>query len=40
MGLRSQKPILLRGALREEISHWLFFENWDNPILWRVEGHI
>ena len=23
--LRSQKPILLRGALRKEISHWLFF---------------
>ena len=26
-GLRSQKPILLRDALREEISHWLFLEN-------------
>ena len=39
-GLCSQKPILLRGALREEISHWLFLENWDNPIPWRDERHI
>ena len=39
-GLRSQKPILLRDALREEISHWLFFENWDNPIPWCDERHI
>ena len=39
-GLRSQKPILLRGALRKEISHWFFFENWDNPIPWRDERHI
>ena len=39
-GLRSQKPILLRDALREEIAHWLFLENWDNPIPWRDERHI
>lgn len=41
-GLRSQKPILLRGALREEIAHWLLLENWDNakPIWWRDERHI
>ena len=38
--LRSQNPILLRGALREEISHWLFLENWDNPIPWHDERHI
>ena len=31
-GLRSQKLILLRGALRDEIAHWLFLENWDDPI--------
>lgn len=29
-GLRSQKPILLRGALREEIADWLHLENWEN----------
>ena len=39
-GIRSQKPILLRGALREEISHWLFLETWDNPLPWRDERHI
>ena len=41
-GLRSQKPILVRGALREEIAHWLLLENWDNvkPIWWRDERHI
>ena len=39
-GLRSHKPILLRGALREEISHWLFLENCDNPSPWRDERHI
>ena len=32
--------ILLRGALPEEISPWLFLENWDNPIPWRDECHI
>ena len=41
-GLRSQKPILLRGALREEIAHWLLLENWDNvkPIWWCDDRHI
>ena len=39
-GIRSQKPILQRGPLREEIPHWLFLENWDNPLTWRDEHHI
>ena len=41
-GLHSQKPILLRGALREEIAHWLLLENWENvkPIWWRDERDI
>ena len=39
-GLRSQKPILLHGALQEEISRWLFFENWDSAIPWCDEHHI
>ena len=39
-GLHSHKPILVRGALREEISHWLFLETWDDPLQWRDERHI
>ena len=39
-GIRSQKPILLRGALREEICYWLFLETWDNSLPWRDERHI
>ena len=39
-GIRSQKPILLRGSLREEISHLLFLETWNNPLPWRDERHI
>ena len=30
----------IRGDLREEISHWLFLENWDDPVTWRDEHHI
>ena len=39
-GIRSQKPISLRGALREEISHWLYLETWDNPLPSGDERHI
>ena len=39
-GIRSQKPILQRGPLREEIPNWEFLENWDNPLTWRDEHHI
>ena len=39
-GLRSQKAVLLHGALREEISHWLFLESWDDPLPWRDERHF
>ena len=31
-GLRSQKAILMHGVLREEISHWLFLDSWDDPL--------
>ena len=31
---------MCRSALREEISHWLVLENWDNPIPWRDKRHI
>lgn len=39
-GLRSQKAILMHGALREDISHWLFSESWDYPLLWPDERHV
>ena len=26
--------------LREEISHWLFSEDWDDPVIWRDERHV
>ena len=39
-GLRSQKAVLLHGAFREEISHWLFLESWDDPLPWRDERHV
>ena len=39
-GLRSQKAVLLHGALREEISHWLFLVSWDDPLPWRDELHV
>lgn len=38
-GLCSQKAVLLHGALREEISHWLFLESWDDPLPWRDERY-
>ena len=38
--LRTFRPITLHGALREEISHWLFPRTWDDPPPWRDEGHI
>ena len=39
-GLRSQKAVLLDGALREDISHWLFLESWDDPLPWLDERHV
>ena len=40
-GQRSPYRLIpIRGDLREEISHWLFLENWDDPVTWRDERHI
>ena len=36
----SSKLIQVCGALREEISHWLFLETWDDPLPWRDERHV
>ena len=39
-GHLSSKLIRVCGALREEISHWLFLETWDDPLAWRDERHV
>ena len=39
-GHLSFKLIRVCGALREEISHWLFLETWDDPLPWRDERHV
>lgn len=38
-GLRTSKPFRLCGGLREDVSHWLFLETWDDPLPWRDERH-
>ena len=40
MGMRTLKPIAVQGALRDEIAHWLFLEEWDDPLPWREERHL
>ena len=39
-GLRSGKQVQIYDALRDEIAHWLFLENWDDPLPWRDERHF
>ena len=39
-GLRSARPLQLTGALKTEISHWLFLQDWDEPLPWRQEKHV
>ena len=39
-GLRTQKRLPMHGALKEEISYWLFLETWDEPLKWREERHV
>ena len=36
----SLRQIPDNAKLREEISHWLCLENWDDPLPWRNERHI
>ncbi|KAK3740319.1 hypothetical protein QZH41_009408, partial [Actinostola sp. cb2023] len=38
-GLRTHKQVKIDKMLREEISHWLFLESWDDPLPWRDERH-
>ena len=34
------KPLPLTGRLKDEIEHWLFLEEWDDPLPWREERHV
>ena len=38
--LTPRRLIAIKGKLREEISHWLFLEDWDTPLPWRDERHV
>jgi len=38
-GHRSSRPVPISGALREEIQHWLFLEDWTGYLPWRQELH-
>ena len=40
MCMRPSKPIAVQGALRDEITFWLFREEWDDPLPWREERHV
>jgi len=40
MGMRTLKPVAVQGALRDEIAHWLFLEEWDDPLPWREERYL
>ena len=40
MRMRTLKPIAFQGALRDEIAHWLFLEDRDDPLPWREERHL
>ena len=40
IGMRTLKPIAVQGSLRDEIAHWLFLEEWDDPFPWREERHL
>ena len=37
---RSHRLITVTGALKQEISHWLFLDSWDHPIPWGDERHF
>ena len=38
--MRTNKPVRFYKALQEEITHWLFLENWDDPLPWRDKRHL
>ena len=36
---RSNKPIAVSGALKDEIIHWRFLDTWDGFLPWKEEKH-
>lgn len=40
MHMHTLKPVVVQGALRDEIVHWLFLDEWDDPLPWREERHL
>ncbi len=38
--MHSTCPFPLRDDLKQEISYWLFLENWDELLPWRDEKHV
>jgi hypothetical protein len=38
--IRSSRPFPLTDDLKDEISHWLFLDNWDEPLPGKDEIHI
>ena len=37
---RSGQPVPRQGALRAELDHWTFMENWNGVAEWRKERHL
>ena len=40
MCMRPSQPIAVQVALRDEITLWLFLEEWDDPLPWREKRHV
>lgn len=38
--MKNSRQIELSGALREEIMHWRFLDDWDGASYWRSESHF
>ncbi len=39
-GMKSGSRVRVDGALREEIEHWKFVDNWDGCLKWKPERHL
>ena len=40
IALRSHRNIHINQQLRDEFTHWLFLETWDDPLPWKDERHV
>ncbi len=38
--MKSGSRVRVDGALREEIEHWKFVDNWDGCLKWKPERHL